>query len=133
MEGLDANLVKLRIIGSLGPQDRLKIYQDGTVALDRSRSAFNSLWRWWSGDSRLRTIQYVRSTLSEAVRHVSELSYQPEKAEERDLLCQELQLSLKGIDNLKKTYENDVQVVSCLDVIQKKVEHHIQKTGKHMY
>lgn len=126
MEGLNDNLIKLRIIASLGPQERLRIHRDGSVSLDKSHNILNSLVRWWCGDSRQRTIQYVRSTLSDAVRHVCQMSEQG-RSEDIALLCQELRASLDGVENLKKTYIDDVQIVSLLDVIQKQVEYHLKK------
>ena len=131
MEGLDDNLVKLRIISSLGPQERLRIHSDGRVSLEPTRTLMSSVVRWWYGDSRLRTIQYVRTTLTDAVRHLCQLyRHDPVSSEDICLLAQELKGSLNGVENLKKTYAGDVQVVSLLDVIQKKVETHLKRVSK---
>lgn len=128
MEGLDDNLVKLRIISSLGPQERLRIHQDGNVSLDTGRNLWNSMFRWWCGDSRTRTIQYVRTTLSDAVRHICQM-IEKDKGNEEDikLMYEELKASLQGVENLKRTYAGDVQIVSVLDVIQKKVENQLRR------
>lgn len=127
MEGLDDNLVKLRIIASLGPQERLRIHHDGRVSLETSRNFVSSVFRWWCGDSRLRTIQYVRTTLADAIRHVGQFQKKGISTDDVLLLCNELKASLNGVENLKKTYAGDVQVVSLLDVIQKKVEGHLKR------
>ena len=91
------------------------------VKLDTSKSLFRAystnyytpawLSRWWSGSSRTVDMSKVHQLYQNAIELVD--------SEHPDLerIKEDLQASVKGIRNLRITYEDDITVSSQLEVI----------------
>ena len=84
--------------------------------------AFDYLVRWFYGDSRERTLSFVKEVLGDLMRLHETLCYQ-----ERGYVCTQIEQDIRGcrhgLCNLKETYADDFQIVAQLDGLISATEH----------
>lgn len=147
MEGLHDDLIlKLNIIGRLSDSDnsdcKLGGVRSGAPTIDHC-STFSSLSRWWHGDSRGTTVEFVSKTLCDCAELVelyaqstfltlpkgqTDVSeYQRNRATEiLDILTsisKALERSSKGLTSLKATYKANCRITGKLDIQITKSQH----------
>lgn len=90
--------------------------------------AFDYLVRWFYGDSRERTLSFIKEVLGDLMRLHENLCYQ-----EKGFVCSEIEQDVRGcrhgLCNLKETYVNDFQTVAQLDGLISATEHFLTSTG----
>ena len=103
-------IINLMIISKLQPHIRLdtsgklyKIYGNENII-------GASFWRWWSGFNRKQDIARLSTLYDSAIDYVH-------KHEEVKQMSEALKSSISGLINLKKTYEDDLTIVSSIEYI----------------
>jgi hypothetical protein len=136
----DTILVNLKIISKINPSDKVRIMNHTSTIVKEGITTWLS--RWYHGDNRDKTIQYIRTVVQDAVNTTNDImnsTYINNKNkrtvyEENEftkslnilfLIRNELQNSKVGIQNLQKTYELDVNIISQLEVIVNRIDSHL--------
>jgi len=136
----DTILVNLKIVSKIAPNNKLKISNNTTTIEKEGLAAW--LLRWYSGDSRLKTVNFIKTIVSDSINITTDLmnstyiNNKGKKAayEETEftkalstlfLIRTELENSKHGILNLQKTYEMDIQIISQLEVVMNKIDGHL--------
>jgi hypothetical protein len=134
---LEDLLLKLKVIGKLGTQDASDCklsFRGNEPGLER-QGMFTWMSRWYNGDSRDFTVTFIQKTVSECkevtnlymsstflcLNDLSAVSdHQRQKASDivscLQMLLQELEEALKGIDALKNTYRDNGRIQARLDI-----------------
>lgn len=137
----DQILVNLKIISKINPQDKLKVNYNNTSSIDKD-NMLSSIYRWIHGDSRDKTIQFIKNVITDAVNITNDImnsTYINNKNKKTiyeenefnkslttlNLIKHELENAKTGIHNLKTTYELDIQIVSQLEVIMSRIDNHL--------
>jgi hypothetical protein len=139
------SLTNLKIISKLQVGDKL-LYHDNQFNIDKW-FYLQPLIRWYYSESRSSTLKHLNEFI-ENVFHLIEIIYssemgtlennyyipvskQPVFNEENSSLLinivNELQNAVNGINNLKQTYNNDITIVSSLDILIEKIQVRIKK------
>lgn len=141
----DTILVNLKIISKINSNDKLKLSNYSTSIEKESLTSWLS--RWYNGDSREKTISFIKTVITDAINITNDImnsTYINNKAkrtvyEENEftkslntlfLVKNEMVNCKTGILNLKKTYEMDIQIISQLEVIINKIDIHLSIIGK---
>jgi len=139
----DNLLVNLKIISKISPRNRLKLlHSSSTIEPD---TMFSWISRWYNGDSRGNTVQFIKSVISDSIKITNDLmnsthvninigATKKNTYEETEfikalnvlqLIHEEMAHSKVGLKNLQLTYENDIQIVSQLEVQINKIDGHL--------
>lgn len=140
----DNLLVNLKIISKIVPHNRLKMLNSSST-ID-SPNMLSWLTRWYNGDSRAKTVQFIKTVISDSITvsndfmnstyvsnmmNSSSLSSCYEETEFTkainmlQLIQEEMTNSKVGLKNLQQTYETDIQIVSQLEVQMDKIDGHL--------
>ena len=115
----DKLLVNLRILSKIPKNGRICRSSDGLVALEGAGTLV-PLRRFLTNDSRRQTVVELDRIIRECVtKHKGILQAVPDPDSRRELLRVlqgELDSAIKGVENLKTTYQDDQNVVSHLDI-----------------
>ena len=137
----DNLLVNLKIISKLVPQNRLKLlHSSSTIEPD---TMFSCIARWYNGDSRGKTVQFIKTVISDSIKitndlmnstYVNNVDTKKNTYEETEftkalnvlqLIQEEMTRCKTGLKNLQMTYEHDIQIVSQLEVQMNKIDGHL--------
>lgn len=117
MDVFENTLINLRVLQSLQCHNRL----DTTQSLFKIHTPLQWIpaWakRWWAAQTRSTDIARIQTLYNDAIKYISQ------QHEQSDRLRDYLKESLKGLENLKTTYENDPTIVARIDVILDSVNH----------
>ena len=103
--------INLKIIGQINEGDKLFVSQN-LLQIDRSqRGIANASVRWYNNESRQQTMIQLNKIIRKAFQHM-----RTDK-----LISQNLEASLKGLIELKKTYIDDPTVVAQIDVLMEEI------------
>jgi hypothetical protein len=133
----DKLFINLRILSKIPKNGRITKSTDGIVSIEHDTLLPQAVKRFVSNDSRKQSVFEINSIVSECIDTLYSLTNSKYMVVERTTIrqgdsfyktCEELQLVLRelesakgGIENLKFTYSNDINIVSQLDVIILKV------------
>lgn len=143
---IDEVFINLKIFSKIKKHDKL-CFSGNSLEIDNRYAAF--LRRWFSSDDRSKSIDYINAIIKRVFAIVDE-TYSNEKTkdsknkninnqispfkEENSNLLQrfsiELTNTMTGLDNLKKTYDDDSLIKSNLDLIMDKIKIRIDKINK---
>lgn len=136
---IDENILNLKIISKIKENDKL-LANKSLLEID-SPHLFQSVNRWYNKENRNITIEKLNNIL-EGTFKITKILLEKEKGnkEEKSLednnsqifqtLILEMKNSLVGIENLKKTYSEDILVSSQLDLLISKLSSRIEKMSK---
>ena len=103
--------INLKVIGQINEGDKLFVSQN-LLQIDRSqRGIANASVRWYNNESRQQTMIQLNKIIRKAFQHM-----RTDK-----LISQNLETSLKGLIELKKTYIDDPTVVAQIDVLMEEI------------
>ena len=125
----DSLLINLKIVSKIQKNGRICKSADGIISLE-SESFYQPFKRFLSNDSRKQAVFEINSVITEAIETMHHLlnnkimtssnSQSEEYYENYDslnlLLTSMIQATI-GVENLKFTYQNDLNTVSQLDII----------------
>ncbi len=141
---IDEVFINLKIFSKIKKHDKL-CFSGNSLEIDNRYAAF--FRRWFSSDDRSKSIDYINAIIKRVFAIVDE-TYSNEKTkesktinnqsspfkEENSNLLQrfsiELTNTMTGLDNLKKTYDDDSLIKSNLDLIMDKIKIRIDKINK---
>jgi len=105
--------INLKILSKLPDQSKLNTSND-LFYIEKS-TFYNpiSLWRWLRGDSRYMTIKKIDQVIEKASLLLS-------KTKNMNLLTH-LKNSRQGLDNIKKTYSDDITIIAAIDRLLDKI------------
>lgn len=134
---IDTYLLNLKIISKIEENDKL-ITTDTLIKIDKP-TVFQGVHRWMSSESRTNTLESLNQIYENSfditdILLTKEKEIDENKKELEDSNSQifqkfiiEFTNSLVGIDNLKKTYKNDILILSQLDMISNKINSRLEK------
>jgi len=141
---IDDVFINLKIFSKIKKHDKL-CFSGNSLEIDNRYAAF--FRRWFSSDDRSKSIEYINAIIkrvftivdqtynNERSKEIKQNSNQisPFKEENSNLLQRfsiELTNTMTGLDNLKKTYDDDSLIKSNLDLIMDKIKIRIDKINK---
>ena len=120
MSEVDEIIINLNILSTLAPNKKLntkEIYLNVEVT---NMLVPEFLKRWYRGDDRDESIKKIDLIITKAL----------SLAEKNEIIKDHLTKSLKGIENLKETYSQDIQTKARLDTIIEKINNGINIKNK---
>ena len=138
---IDENILNLKIISKIRENDKL-LTNNNLLAID-SPHLFQSVNRWYNNESRTITIDKLNDIL-DGTFAITKILLDQEKRnnnKEKESLEEnnsqifqtfilEMKNSLIGLENLKKTYSEDILISSQLDLLINKLNTKIEKMSK---
>lgn len=136
-ESVDNCLLNLKIISKLEENDKL-ITTNNLLKIDKP-TILQGVHRWMGSESRTTTLDMltkiyedcfnITDNLLDKEKELKEMKKELEDSNSQifQKFIIEFTNSLSGIDNLKKTYKNDVLVLSQLDMISNKLNSRLEK------
>ena len=132
-EDIDDLFTDLKVLGQVRPCDRMST-RGAQMRID-AESALQPLWRWMQGESREATQRGIKRILSQ-VNAIIDLSMAaPATDQKRQILHRmycEMEDTVRGLDNLRTTYENDVTMKSGLSVHIENVQRKRKQVAAHL-
>ena len=103
--------INLKIISQINEGDKLFVSQN-LLQIDRSqRGVTNATVRWYNNESRQQTMIQLNKIIRKAFEHMHT----------DNLIAANLEASVKGLIELKKTYTDDPTVVAQIDVLMEEI------------
>ena len=136
---IDENILNLKIISKIKENDKL-LANKSLLEID-SPHLFQSVNRWYNKENRNITIEKLNNIL-EGTFKITKILVEKEKDDKEEIslednnsqifqtLILEMKNSLVGLENLKKTYSEDILVSSQLDLLISKLSSRIEKMSK---
>ena len=137
---LEETLLNLKIISNIKENDKLNSL--GNIVKINQPYMLQGIERWYNKESRDNTINKLDLIVNNSFK-LTEIILSREKEDNEDEKClkennnqifqnllYEMTNSLLGIENLKKTYKDDITISSKLDIIIKKMFNRIEKMNK---
>tara|TARA_Y200000002_G_C22589983_1_gene624774 strand:- start:32 stop:565 length:534 start_codon:yes stop_codon:yes gene_type:complete len=137
---IDENILNLKIISKIKENDKL-LTNKNLLEID-SPHIFQSINRWYNNESRTITIEKLNEIL-EGTFKITKILLEDEKKQNKisrtleennsqifQTFILEMKNSLVGLENLKKTYSNDILISSQLDLLINKLNTKIEKMSK---
>ena len=136
---IDTNILNLKIISKIKENDKLLANKE-LLEID-SPNLFQSVNRWYNNENRNITIDKLNEILEGTFKITDNLLKNTQKNKNKNSLEEnssqifqnlilEMRNSLVGLENLKKTYSNDILISSQLDLLNNKLNSRIEKMGK---
>jgi len=132
-------ILNMKVIGSIQKGDKL-LGNDNNVLEIEANDLLQPIRRWWFSRSRMETINKVKVIVNKSF-DITDRTLENERggsnkdieyfSEENSSLLQrflvEMKQAIKGLENLKITYVEDVKIVSEIDILIEKLQLRIQK------
>ena len=117
MSEVDDVIINLNILSTLDPNKKLNT-KENYLNVEVSNLLLPEFFkRWYRGDDRDESIKKIDSIITKAILLVNE----------SDLIKLHLEKSIKGIENLKETYSQDIQTKARLDTIIEKIKNYLNE------
>ena len=138
----------LKILGNIKPNDKL-IKKGDTIKID-TPYLYQGLSRYWNGNSRKESVGNIEHLIEASFNMIDliysneiekrtgglenyyngnrgQVYFETENAQKLTIFSTELQNVLKGLNNLKQTYNSDISICSRIDVVIEKINLRIKK------
>ena len=138
---IEDNLLNLKIISKIKENDKLSS-QEKIIKIDPP-SILQGVYRWMNSEGRSITLDKLTEIVNNSMDITEGLLKREKDLKENEYLdlqennsqifqtfIIELTNSLLGLENLKKTYCNDINIMSQLDILLKKITTRIDKMTK---
>jgi hypothetical protein len=138
---IEDNLLNLKIISKIKENDKLSS-QEKIIKIDPP-SILQGVYRWINAEGRSITMEKLTDIINESMLITEGLLEREKELKENEYLdlqennsqifqnfIIELTNSLLGLENLKKTYHDDINIMSQLDILLKKLTTRIDKMTK---
>ena len=104
--------INLKVISQINEGDKLFVSQN-LLQIDRSqRGIANASVRWYNNESRQQTMIQLNKIIRKAFEYMNN----------DKLIAQNLDQSIKGLIELKKTYTDDPTIVAQIDVLMEEIK-----------
>ena len=117
-------LINLKVISRIEKGDRLYANKQ-ILELDKGKGLLTAFYRWFKEESREQTIYQIHYILENAIMYISNSIYHYDfytnnkpafDIQALNFMISELEMSIGGLTNLKKTYQDDATIVAKIDV-----------------
>lgn len=138
---IEDNLLNLKIISKIKENDKLSS-QEKIIKIDPP-SILQGVYRWMNAEGRCITIEKLTDIVNDSMDITEGLLKREKDLKENEYLdlqennsqifqtfIIELTNTLLGLENLKKTYCDDINIMSQLDILLKKITTRIDKMTK---
>ena len=138
---IEDNLLNLKIISKIKENDKLSS-QEKIIKIDPP-SLLQGVYRWMNAEGRNITLEKLTEIVNDSMVITEGLLQREKELKENEYLdlqennsqifqnfIIELTNSLLGLENLKKTYHEDINIMSQLDILLKKITTRIDKMTK---
>lgn len=142
-------LVNLNIISQIKPHDKIYVNSDNYISIEE-KTGYQSIIRFFYNNSRIKNIYTLNNFYSSVYKYIENLlnsKYLTVNNEKKNIendnfintfnslteLNVRFKDSLKGIQNLQETYEDDVVTKAKLDIIISTGNNYISKLEKKIY
>ena len=136
---IDENILNLKIISKIKENDKLLAHKN-LLEID-SPHIFQSVNRWYNNENRNITIDKLNNILegtfniTKSILEREKIIKKKKSLEENNsqlfqTLILEMRNCLTGLDNLKKTYSEDILISSQLDLLINKLNNRVDKMNK---
>ena len=148
---IDDVILNLKIISSIKQDDKLTRNQDDHLTIE-NKDLLQGARRWWNSNSRAETIAHIKNIIRASF-DITDTTIEQELMQEgvhgahgvheasshqktyfnegNSCLLQrfvlEMTNAIRGLDNLKYTYKNDVNISSEIDILKEQLEIRTQK------
>ena len=135
---IDNIILNLKIISEIKKKDKLSIIEN-IVSIDKP-GPLQGIKRWYSNSNRLTSIEKIESIISKSIKitkdKINKIKNNTEGNREYfeedtskffHRLSHNLINSIKGLNNLKLTYLNDISIKTRLDLIISKIQKHTEE------
>uniref|UniRef100_A0A6C0IXT5 Uncharacterized protein n=1 Tax=viral metagenome TaxID=1070528 RepID=A0A6C0IXT5_9ZZZZ len=116
---IDTDILNLKTLSILEKNDKVSI-KNNIITID-SNNLFQSLKRWWYDSNRDKGIIFIENFINDIKIKIIENSCNLENSIINDIRTH-LFNSKDGLNNLKITYNNDVNINKKLDTILKNID-----------
>ena len=140
-KSIEENILNLKIISKIKEHDKLSS-QEKIIKIDPP-SILQGVYRWANSEGRAITLEKLTEIIDESMKITESLLAREKELKENEYLdlqennsqifqnfIIELTASLLGLENLKKTYSDDINVTSEIDLLLKKITTRIEKMTK---
>lgn len=129
-------IINLKIIQNINKSDKISLI-DNNIIINDGNSIFQGIYRWYSNSNRLQTIDdltfiidkfnNIINLLSNKKNELDKLKNITNSHENKkkiinnyiNELYKEIPNTILGIENLKITYKDDIEIINKLDIIKK--------------
>jgi hypothetical protein len=138
---IEDNLLNLKIISKIKENDKLSS-QEKIIKIDPP-SILQGVYRWINAEGRTVTLEKLTEIIDESMKITEDLLAREKELKNNQYLdleennsqifqnfIIELTNCLLGLENLKKTYCNDISIMSKLDLLLKKITTRLDKMTK---
>tara|TARA_Y100000389_G_C17466022_1_gene525615 strand:+ start:2847 stop:3311 length:465 start_codon:yes stop_codon:yes gene_type:complete len=131
---INNNILNLKIISSLNKDDKLTI-SDNEISIENNDFS-QAIRRWWNSQNRSQSLDQIECVINEAF-SITDTIFEEESKnfevkeenesfkEENSSVLQRYLIELKGVhrglDNLKLTYNEDVTIISRINILQERI------------
>ena len=130
---IDSILLDLKIISQIKENDKLVTSKE---LLEIDNSYFQSIKRYWNNDNRISSIEYIKNTVNRTL-EFTDTTLNDTHTENKNIFIEnnshilqrilvEMTNAIKGLDNLKLTYNTDITVISAIDNYKEKLNMRIE-------
>lgn len=130
---IDSILLDLKIISQIKENDKLVTSKD---LLEIDNSYFQSIKRYWNNDNRFSSIEYIKDTVNRTL-DFTDTTLNNTNITENNIFMEnnshilqrflvEMTNAIKGLDNLKLTYNTDITITSAIDIYKEKLTMRIE-------
>tara|TARA_Y100000389_G_C17468694_1_gene528173 strand:- start:2358 stop:2792 length:435 start_codon:yes stop_codon:yes gene_type:complete len=123
-DSTDSLFINLKVLAQIKPSHQLNSQNDLLYIESNEISPLTWIRRLFFGDSRERTLSRISEIIIQCDQYCT-LYCQYEIKIKR--MHAHLESTCQGLENLKKTYENDITTTACLDNLVDKIQHIISK------
>ena len=128
----DYIFTNLKVISKIDTNSKI-IIRNGNIYIDDTKAWYQFAKRWILGDDRYGTIQFLKTIIQTAFNYSSNTSMKYKSTQEKSILNilenikGDFKNSLQGIEKLKQTYNDDLVMVSNLEIIHNGIIEHIKE------
>ena len=130
---IDSILLDLKIISQIKENDKLVTSKE---LLEIDNSYFQSIKRYWNNDNRISSIEYIKNTVNRTL-EFTDTTLNDTHTDNKNIFIEnnshilqrflvEMTNAIKGLDNLKLTYNTDITVISAIDIYKEKLNMRIE-------
>ena len=128
----DYIFTNLKVISKIDTNSKI-IIRNGNIYIDDTKAWYQFAKRWLLGDDRYGTIQFIKTIIQTAFNYSSSLGMKYKTLQDKNSLVilehitDDFKNSLNGIEKLKQTYNDDLVMVSNLEIIGNGISEHIKE------
>tara|TARA_Y100000389_G_scaffold68033_1_gene64442 strand:+ start:5614 stop:6045 length:432 start_codon:yes stop_codon:yes gene_type:complete len=128
----DYIFTNLKVISKIDTHSKL-IIRNGNIYIEDGKIWYQFAKRWIFGDDRYGTIQFIKTIIQTGFNYSTTLTMKYRDSQDKLILStlqtikEDFKNTTHGIEKLKETYNEDLVMVSNLEIINNGIEEHIKE------